>query len=119
MKATITSIELKGPLKFFLLSFHAMKIIKQLKGTGYVEFKKQGFWTKHYTMTLWRSEEELKKFATSGAHLQAMKESYKIAKEIRTITIDAEVLPKWKDAKELLKQGKVLQFKIGHVQKNI
>ena len=30
MKATITSIELKGPLNFFALSANALNIIKQL-----------------------------------------------------------------------------------------
>ena len=78
MKATITSFALKGPLKFFLLSTHALRIIKQLKTTDFIESKKQGFWTKHYTMTLWKSEEELKTFATSGTHLKAMKENCKI-----------------------------------------
>ncbi|HLU89581.1 MAG TPA: hypothetical protein VKZ51_07075 [Cyclobacteriaceae bacterium] len=110
MKATITSIELKGPLSFFLLSARALKIIRQLKSTECVAFKKQGFWTTHYTMTLWKNEEELKKFASSGAHLEAMREGGKIAKEIRTITIDAEALPSWKEAREWLRQGKVISY---------
>lgn len=110
MKATITSIELKGPLKFFALSKEAMGIIKQLKSTSCKDFKKKGIWTKHYTMTLWNSEKELKDFAESGAHLQAMKRSSQIAKEIRTITIDTDVLPDWKKAKKLLEDGKVFRY---------
>lgn len=110
MKATITSIELKGPLKFFILSSSAYRIMKQLKSTNYKEFKKRGFWTMHYTMTLWNNEQEIKDFATSGAHLEAMKESRKMAKEIRTITIDVERLPNWKDAKKILKNGKVIKY---------
>ena len=105
MKATITSIELKGPLQFFALSSQALKITRQLKATNYKEYKKRGFWTKHYTMTLWNNEQELKDFARSGAHLEAMKTSHTIAKEIRTITIDAEVLPNWKEAKKLLEKA--------------
>ncbi|HNL08662.1 MAG TPA: hypothetical protein PKH93_13885, partial [Chitinophagales bacterium] len=93
MKATITSIELKGPLKFFALSATALSIIKQLKATNCKDFKKKGIWTKHYTMTLWNNESELKEFAKSGAHLDAMKKSKQMAKEIRTITIDTETLP--------------------------
>ena len=93
MLVTITSIELKGPLKFFALSAQALNIIKQLKATNYKDFKKSGIWTKHYTMTLWNSISELRDFATSGAHLDAMKKSKQIAKEIRTITIDAQSLP--------------------------
>ncbi|MGH1337876.1 MAG: DUF3291 domain-containing protein [Aureispira sp.] len=110
MRATITSIELKGPFKFFLLSIKALHIIKQLRTTNCKQFKKRGFWTIHYTMTLWNNEEELQAFAKSGAHLAAMKASQTLAKEIRTITIDATDLPNWKDAKQLLEKGKVLTF---------
>ncbi len=110
MKATITFIELKGPLKFFALSSKALQIVKQLKATKYNDFKKKGFWTKHYTMTLWNNEEELRAFAQSGAHLAAMKASKEIAKEIRTITIDAEALPTWSEAMELLKEAKVIRY---------
>lgn len=110
MKATITSIELKGPLKFFALSAEALKILKQLKSANTVDFKKRGIWTKHYTMSLWKNEEDMRAFATSGAHLNAMKLSKNIAKEIRTITIDADKLPDWKTAIELLEKGKVFKF---------
>lgn len=110
MKATITSIELKGPFKFFALSVQAMSIVKQLKATNYKDFKKKGFWTTHYTMTPWSNETELKAFAKSGAHLAAMKTSGKIAKEIRTITIDADSLPQWKEAVNILKNGKVYKY---------
>ena len=80
MKATITSIELKTIFKFFPLSIYALNIVKQLKTTDCLDFKKQGVWTLHYTMTLWENEEQLKKFARSGAQLKAMKDSAKIAK---------------------------------------
>lgn len=110
MKATITSIELKGILQFFPLSLKALHILRQLKTTNCKDFKKRGLWTTHYTMTLWNSEEELQAFARSGAHLTAMKESPKIAKEIRTTTIDATVLPSWKEAKKLLEKGRVITY---------
>lgn len=110
MKVTITSIALKGSLSFFLLSSRALKIIRQLKSSDCLAFKKRGIWTKHYTMTLWRNEEELKRFAHSGAHLEAMKDSARIAKEIRTITIDADTLPSWKRAKRILQEGKVMRY---------
>lgn len=102
MKLTITYIELKGPFKFFLLSKRALAIIRQLKTTNCNSFKKTGVWTKHYTMTLWNSETELKDFAKSGAHLTAMKKSSEIAKEIKTLTLDAEHLPSWVEAKKML-----------------
>lgn len=110
MKVTITSLELKSPLNFFALSLSALKIMKQLKTTNYLGFKKRGVWKTHYTMTLWETEEDMKDFYLSGAHLDAMKNSKLIAKEIRTITIEADKLPSWKKAKQLLTNGKVYKF---------
>jgi hypothetical protein len=110
MKVVITSIELRGPFKFFALSASALKILKQLKATNSLDFKKRGIWTKHYTMSLWNNEQEMRDFAMSGAHLEAMKTSKKIAKEIRTITLEAEKLPDWKTAIKLLEKGKVIKY---------
>lgn len=81
-----------------------MNIIKQLKTTECKAYKSQGFWTSHYTMTLWESEEQMRAFALSGQHLEAMKNSAKIAKEIAVLTIDADAMPNWKEAKKLLKE---------------
>ncbi|MFI1743810.1 DUF3291 domain-containing protein [Thalassobellus sediminis] len=110
MKATITSIELNSPFKFFILSAITLKIVRQLRSTNCKEFKSKGFWTNHYTMTLWNNEKEMKEFATSGAHLEGMKASKKISKEIRTVTVDTTELPNWNDAKKLLSNGKVIRF---------
>lgn len=110
MLATITFIELKTPFKFFALSKNALHIIRQLKTTNCLQYKNTGFWTKHYTMTLWGSEEDMKNFARSGAHLQAMKVSASIAKEIKTHTYPTNKLPDWKEAKEILKNVKVIQY---------
>ena len=85
--------------------------MKQLKATDYIDFKKKGIWKKHYTMTLWQSEGTMKKFALSGAHKEAMRSSGRIAKEIRTITIEANQLPTWSVAEVLLRKGKVIEFK--------
>ncbi len=110
MKITITSIELRGPLKFFALSRQAMHIIRQLRATNCRQFKKRGFWTTHYTMTLWNSEEELKEFARSGAHLEAMRKSAQIAREIRTLTVEGDALPDWNTAREKLQKAKVVRY---------
>ncbi len=109
-KITITSIYLKGPLKFFPLSLKALRIMKQLNATNCLAMKKRGIWTKHYTMTLWENEQQLKDFARSGAHLKAMQEGKDIAKEIRSITMDADTFPSWKEAKELLETAKPVVY---------
>jgi len=100
----------KRPLKFFALSAHALKITRQLKATACKDFKKRGVWTKHYTMTLWNSEEELRNFAGSGAHLEAMKTSAEIATEIITLTIDADTLPSWTEAIKMLEKEKIYTY---------
>lgn len=111
MKVTITSLELKSPWKFFSLSYQAMKILRQLSGTNCVKKKSTGFWTRHYTMTLWNTEQDLKAFARSGQHLNAMKNGASIAREIRILTIDAKELPTWKIAKLLLKEkGRIFSY---------
>lgn len=110
MYITITSLELKGPSHFFKFAGMAMKVTRQLKANdGFVQFKKTGFWTVHYTMSLWETEKDLKNFARSGAHLEAMKRYREVAREIRTLTLAADKLPNWSMAKEMLvRNGKVI-----------
>lgn len=110
MYLTITSIKLTGPFKFFWLAAWALQITRQLKSNDRcVKYKSTGMWTLHYTMSLWKTEQDLKDFARSGAHMDAMKKQRMIAKEIRTLTMPGDQLPKWADAKRLLKEkGRVL-----------
>ncbi len=111
MIAVITLIELKSPLKFFPLSASALKIIKQIKSTSCKAYKSTGLWTTHYTLSLWESREDMQAFARSGAHLEAMKQSAKIAKEIKTLAIEVSALPNWEEAKERLSnEGKCLKY---------
>ncbi len=110
MIISVTSIELKGPLKFFALSRRAMYIVKQLKKSDCIKYKSRGFWTTHYTISAWNSEDSMKKFATSGAHLEAMRMSKDIAKEIHLYSYESDKIPSWKEAKELLTKGRTLNF---------
>lgn len=110
MTVVISYIKLKTPFHFFKLSHYALLVTLQLKKAPCLAFKKQGYWTHHYTMTLWKNKEDVKKFSTSGAHLKSMKISASIAKEIRTAYVDSDTLPSWKEAKELLEKGKVINY---------
>jgi hypothetical protein len=107
---TITQIKLKSPFHYFKLSLYALGIVKQLKKSDHLAFKKTGFWTNHYTMTLWESKDKMKEFAMSCAHLEAMKSSAKIAKEIKSVTIDGNELPQWNQAKEILSKVKGIHY---------
>jgi hypothetical protein len=85
--------------------------MKQANNASCVSLKSTGFWTTFYTMTLWKSMEDMKNFARTGAHLDAMKVSGKIAKEIRTLTIERSTLLSWKEAKQKVKsEGKMMQY---------
>jgi hypothetical protein len=110
LKVVITSIVLKNPLKIFAFAFYVSKIVKQLKTSNNIDFKNKGFWTTFYTMTLWENDKDLISFSSSGAHLESMKKSKKIANEIRTFAYDTETLPSWDEAIILLKKGKVIKF---------
>lgn len=112
MLLTITLIELKSPFKFFALSYRALGIMKQLKTSKHAGFKNTGLWTTHYTMTLWNNAGDMQSFARSGAHLEAMKQTASLARELRTLTVQADTMPDWKTAKAMIaRDGKVMQFK--------
>ena len=109
---TVTSIRLRSVWLFFKLSLFGMRIMKQTRREkGFVRMKNTGFGYMHYTLSVWESEEDMKRFARTGAHLEAMKQSRSIASEIRTHTFQSDQLPDWKEVKRMLKEkGKVLTF---------
>jgi heme-degrading monooxygenase HmoA len=112
MRITITSIELRSVWQFFSLSNHGRKIQAQAKRTpGFRRMKNTGWGRLHYTLSIWESVSSMKAFARTGAHLEAMKRSAKLAVEIRTHTFEADQIPNWKEVKRLLiTEGKSLTF---------
>ena len=112
MVITITSLELRHWWDFFKLSLWGLKIVRQTKTQkGFIEMKNTGFGYLHFTLSAWETEADVKNFARSGAHLEAMKQSRKLATEIRIYTFRSDEIPDWKDAKRLLfERGKVLSF---------
>lgn len=112
MIISITLIKLRYPWQFFQLSLHGMRIFQQLDASNACIAKKNtGFWKDHYTMTAWKSKEDIDAFYKSGAHAEAMKKSKALATELRFITFDATEIPTWKEAKEKIeKEGKVIRF---------
>jgi heme-degrading monooxygenase HmoA len=114
MVITITSIKLRSLWKFFALSFYALQIVRQAKTQkGFLKLRSTGFGYLHYTLTSWETEEDLRAFARSGAHLQSMKKSSALSTEIRTCTYNPgnDSLPTWREARTILNEkGKVLRF---------
>ena len=112
MIITITSLKLKHWWNFFKLSLWGLKIVRQTKSQkGFISMKNKGFGYLHFTLSVWESEADAKNFARCGAHLAAMKESRKLATEIRVYTFESELMPVWKDAERLLfERGRVFAF---------
>jgi hypothetical protein len=111
MIVTISHIKLKSPSKFLLLTWHAIRSAWQLRfNKACVHYKTTGLLMAHYTISLWTNAEELKKFGHSGAHLDALKMTKFLAKEIRTFTYEDDKLPTWEEAKEKLSRGRVITF---------
>jgi hypothetical protein len=113
MTITLTSVRLRRLWHYFKLTYLALKIVRQTKTQmGFVKMKNTGFGYMHYTLSIWESEQDVKNFAISGAHLAAMKASQTVAEEIRTYTFQSDQVPDWEEAKQLLAQkGKVFLFK--------
>jgi heme-degrading monooxygenase HmoA len=112
MVITITSLKLRHWWSFFKLSLWGLKIVQQTKTQkGFIEMKNTGFGYLHFTLSVWETEADVKNFARSGAHLEATKQSRKLATEIRIYTFRSDEIPDWKDAKRLLfERGKVFSF---------
>ena len=103
MFITVTSLRLRSLWGFFRLSWLGLKISLQArKSKGFVQMKNTGFGYLHFTASLWESEEDLKAFARTGAHLAAMRQGSSLASEIRTHTYAGARLPSWKEVRALL-----------------
>ncbi len=113
MFITVTSIKLRSVWYFFKLSLNGMRIVKQTKHEkGFIKMKNTGFGYLHYTLSAWQSEEDIKRFSRSGAHLAAMKETRNISTEVKIYTYSAAEMPAWKEAKNLLNEkGRTLTYK--------
>ena len=113
MIITVTLIKLRSVWYYFKLTMFAFKIVKQLKSEkGFIEMKNTGFGYDHYTLSVWQTTEDLKRFSRSGAHAEAMKHTKQIATEVKTYTYSSENIPNWKEVKKLLAgNAKVLNFK--------
>lgn len=112
MYITVTSLKLRSVWLFFKLSLNGMRIVKQAKAEkGFIKMKNTGFGYIHYTLSAWESKEDIKRFAHSGAHKEAMKHTKQLAKEIKIYTYQNTKFPSWEEAKELLNEkGKTLTF---------
>ena len=112
MTVTITSIRLRKLWYFFILSYLGLKVQLGIKSNkGFIKMKNTGFGYLHYTLTAWENIEDMKNFARSDGHRNAMKWSKKLSTEVRAYTFEADEFPDWKKAKEMVfEKGRIVSF---------
>jgi len=85
---------------------HANRSFKQvLSSTGliYADRSGQGF-VYFWTLTAWESKQHMQKYLGSGDHLNAMHIAGKIAKGLDSFGYEANKIPSWKEARQILLQ---------------
>lgn len=112
MVITVTSLKLRRLWGYFKMTYLSMHIVRQTRTQpGFVAMKHTGFGYLHFTLSVWESAEDARRFAHSGAHKEAMKSSRQLSSEIRIYTYQGDHLPSWKEAKRLLlANGKCFSF---------
>lgn len=62
-------------------------------------------------MTLWESRDAIGGFVRTGAHRIAMGKGARLANEIRTFTMNSEIMLPWKEAVTRLKnEGRTIKY---------
>lgn len=103
MILSITKIELNSYSKLIEFFKFNRQIINELKESECKGYKVTGNWNLKvwYTMTLWKSENEINAFYRNGKHLEAMKQSQKFSSKIQFKRINQVDLISWKNGKKL------------------
>lgn len=111
MLISVTCLKLRSPFRIPQLIRHSAGIFKQLESTNCLSVKTRGIWKNHYTMTYWDSYEDMRDFAKSGAHKEAMKMSKILAKEIQVLSFEQDDAPSWQDVRKFLKEdGSIYRY---------
>jgi len=106
---SITGLRLKGFHHAPLFAWHAVASMRQAvasEGNLLAEARKiNGV---HHTLTVWRDEAAMRRFAVSGPHLKAMRAFPKIATG-STLGYPAERAPDWSEVHDIWRErGKVV-----------
>ena len=111
MVVTITYLRLKSVWKYYSLIRYSSRIfVYAKKHSGNLAAKSRGMFKDHYTITSWSDSDSMKNFARSGYHLKAMRVAGDFSEIIRTYTYESDSLPSWKEARELIKEGKLIRY---------
>lgn len=104
---SVTGLRLKSSLHAPVFWWHALRSMAQAKAAvGLVKADARRIDGVNHTLTVWESEEAMRTFLVTGAHLAAMKAFHGIATGY-AIGFHAEVVPDWEEVHVIwLRNGK-------------
>ena len=108
MYVSITYLKVKDLLSYPLFFWHVYQINRQIQSAeGFIQFKSttQGLW-KNYTISSWKSKEDMLLFRNNGAHKRAMKALKRVSSEAYFAHIQTTSFPEWSRAFDLLEKAK-------------
>ncbi|MEZ4360178.1 MAG: hypothetical protein R3B48_08355 [Kofleriaceae bacterium] len=112
MIVVVTYFRIRSIIRGFELFLHEHRIKKQLREMDCKGYRMRAILKDVYTMTMWETEEQMIRFARSGAHLESMKSTARLGSQFRSVTFEASAMPPWKEAiAKLEKDGKVVNYK--------
>ena len=99
MYISVTLLKLTNPLKIGDFVKFAFAINQQIsKAEGVIKFKTGNKWLiNNYTLSVWKSKQDMIKFISSGAHKEAMKVSKQIASGLFSYGYEAVEMPNYKE----------------------
>lgn len=113
MVASITELHLKNLWSFFVFLPHAVRSKNQAStadGIISIEVRSAGLLVQR-TLTVWRSEADMKKYVKTDPHRKAMSSFARYAKPSYVCHFEVEKPPSWEDALERLrKDGRIVYY---------
>lgn len=100
----ITEIKVKNFWKYPAFLKHTMRAFKQAKlqeGNLHSSINAKGM--SGFTITAWRTKDNMLQFKNSGNHKIAMKQISKLSSGYKTLVYESEQTPEWNEALTLLK----------------
>ena len=58
-----------------------------------------------HTLTVWNCRDDMLKYVRSGAHLEAMKNTKKVASYAKTYSYESDTIPTWAEARKLWEEN--------------
>lgn len=98
---SITGLKLKGPQHFFTFWWHAVRSMMQAQtAPGNIMAAAKTINGVHHTLSVWTSEQDMRAFLTTGAHLKALKAFNRIATG-KTFGYKTTQIPDWSEVHAL------------------